>query len=193
MAELGRFVKQVKNDPSLIWQASPLTGQWHLLFWVRTVEPALQGTVVQMPDVKGEWKNIHSVWSLEFTAEAGNSKADFNRHHSVAIEWDGLKTLELRLGIRGFGRLEYYGLCLTNGVRTIIPQKIVKGGAAAIKNLKGLLRNDKPHAGFGDRAPRKGFPPMDWNANQCWVDIGFTPISKADIARQHNVLWKSAK
>jgi len=176
LVELGRFLEQAKKDLSLLWQANPLTGQWQLLFRVRTTEPALQGTVVQVPDEKG-WKNIHSVWSLEFIAEAGNAKADFNRHHSVSIEWDGIKALELRLAVRGFGRLEIYDLCLTNGVQTLTPQQLVHGGGA-IKNLEAIIRQDEPHAVFGNRAPRVGFPPIDWTANQCWVDVNFTPNSK---------------
>jgi hypothetical protein len=175
LAELGRFIKRAKKDPSLLWKDNPLTGQWQLLFWVRTVEPALQGTVVQMTDENGVWKNIHTVWSLEFIAEAGNAKADFKRHHAVAVEWDGLKTLELRLGVRGFGRLEIYDLCLTNGVRTIMPQNIVTGGGI-IKNLKELLKQDGAHAVFGVPAPKEGFPPIDWSANQCWADMSFTRI-----------------
>ena len=168
LAELGCFVKQARKNPDTLWQTNPLTGQWQLLFRVRNFEPALQGTVVQMPDENGVWKNIHSLWALEFTAEAGNSKTDFKRHHSVAIEWDGLKTLELRLGVRGFGRLEIYDLCLTNGVRTIIPQQVIHGGGT-IENLKGLVREDEPHAVFSDPAPTEGFPPIDWGVNQCWT------------------------
>jgi len=173
LAELGCFVKQARKNPDTLWQTNPLTGQWQLLFRVRNFEPALQGTVVQMPDENGVWKNIHSLWALEFTAEAGNSKTDFKRHHSVAIEWDGLKTLELRLGVRGFGRLEIYDLCLTNGVRTIIPQQVIHGGGT-IENLKGLVREDEPHAVFSDPAPTEGFPPIDWGVNQCWTDLIFT-------------------
>lgn len=187
LAELGRFVKQAKKDPDILWQSNPLTGQWQLLFRVRNFEPALQGTVVQMPDENGVWKNIHSVWSLEFTAEAGNAKSDFMRHHSVSVEWDGLKTLELRLAVRGFGRLEIYDLCLTNGVRTIIPQHLIHGGGS-IENLKGLLKKDSPHAVFGDPAPAAGFPPIDWTANQCWADVRFSPNAKADIAQQNNAV-----
>lgn len=179
LAELELFVKKSKINPALLWQSNPLTGQWQLIFRVRNFEPALQGTVVQMPDENGVWENIHSLWSLEFIADAGNSKTDFERHHSVAIEWDGLKTLELRLGVRGFGRLEIYDLCLTNGVRTIIPQQVIHGGGT-IENLKGLLQRDNTRAVFGVRAPRKGFPPIDWNANQCWADVSFEPIPKRE-------------
>ena len=96
----------------------------------------------------------------------------------MAIEWDGSSTLDLRLGVRGFGRLEIYDLCLTNGVRTIIPQRLVHGGGT-IKNLKGLLKKDDAHAVFGLPAPKEGFPPIDWSANQCWVNLGFTSIQNA--------------
>jgi hypothetical protein len=173
LAELRHFVEQAKINTDLLWQSNPLTGRWQLLLQVRNFEPALQGIVVQMPDEKGVWKNIHSLWSLEFIAEAGNSKTDFNRHHSVSIEWYGLKALDLRLGVRGFGRLEFYDLYLTNGVKKITPQQVVRGGGT-IKNLEGLLRKESPHAIFGIRAPRKGFPPIDWNANQAWADLRFT-------------------
>ncbi len=180
LAELGRFLKQAKADPSMLRQANPLTGQWHLLFWVRTTEPALQGTVVQIPDGKGGWKGIHTLWSLEFTAEAGNAKADFRRHHSVAVEWDGRQALELRFGVRGFGRLEMYAAELTDGVQTLLPRQVVLGGGA-VSNVRGLQRKTQPHARFGLRAPRKGFPPLDWSADQAWASVVFGPIAKMNL------------
>lgn len=175
LAELQVFVARALKDPGLTRQANPLTGRWQLVFWVRNFEPALQGAVVQVPDENGLWKTIHSVWSLEFTAEAGNPKADFRRHHTVAFDWDERELLQLRLAVRGFGRLEIYDLRLINGDRMRVPRRISRGGGT-VEHLEALRRRNLPGAILGIRAPRKDFPPIDWGANQGWVDVEFAPV-----------------
>lgn len=177
LTEFEHFVKRVRKDPAHIFRSNPMTGQWQLLFWVRNFEPALQGAIVQVRENNGGWKDVHSVWSLEFLAESGQETANFRRHHSVALDWDGTHPLELRLAVRGFGRLEISDLCLTNGVQTMTPQKILNTDGP-VTNLKGLLRSAPPHAVLGIRTPKSGFPPMDWSANQSGVEVEFLPTRK---------------
>lgn len=47
----------------------------------------------------------------------------------------------------------------------IIPQQFVYRGGI-VENIEAELWKDGLHAVFGDRAPREGFPPIAWTANQ---------------------------
>ncbi|MDD2707667.1 MAG: family 20 glycosylhydrolase [Verrucomicrobiae bacterium] len=172
LRELRGFLDRAMDDPRRVWEANPLAGQWQLLFWVRNFEPALQGAVVLTPDAKGGWKTLHSLWSLEFIARAGNSRANFLRRHSASVEWDGREPLRLRLAVRGMGRLEIGGLQLTDGVRKLAPTALIRHGGR-VERLKRLGGIRLPGAMMGCRAPRRGFPPIDWKADQGWVEMEF--------------------
>lgn len=172
LTELKNFVRRSEKDFSLLANSNPLTGPWHLLFQVMNTRPALQSVVVQLQDEHGIWKDVYAVWSLEFTAEAGHAKADFCRTHSVALEWNAVHALRLRLGVRGFGQLGCGGLRLTNGIHAISPSKIFRGGGS-MKNLLGLVREGSSPCLLGIPAPRSGFPPMDSKALQGWVEMVF--------------------
>lgn len=175
ITELRSFLRAAIRNPARIWKANPLTGEWQLLFWVRTREPALQGTQVLRRDDQGEWKPIHSVWSIEFRAEAGNSRADYRRHHAVVLDWDARTSLELRLGVGGMGRLEMYDLFLTNGVDRLMPAAVLKGDGV-VSHPERLTGSRMPYTRFGMLAPQAGFPQIDWAAPQSWVTLEFEGV-----------------
>jgi hypothetical protein len=172
LQEIRQFTAGVQRDPRQVWAACPLAGRWQLTFQVRNFEPALQGTVVQMPDKNRQWKTIHTVYSLEFTAKAGSPTADFRRHHAVALDWDESEPLRLRLAVHGFGRLEIYALRLIDGVQTLLPKKFLRSGGQ-VERVAALQSRGRPGSILGIRAPRKGFPPIDWGADQGWIEVEF--------------------
>jgi hypothetical protein len=172
VAELQRFLRNAAKRPQWVFRPSPLFGRWQLLFRVRNTAPALQGAAVEIRSADGTWQTIHFLYSLEFTAEAGRPRADFRRRHSVSLDWDGRAPLPLRLAVRGMGQLEIYDLQITDGVRTIRPSGITHT-VGPIQLPTRLLNSELPGAVLGHPAPRKGFPPIDWSANQAWAEVCF--------------------
>lgn len=169
--ELQSFLKNVLRSPEKIWEASPLLGRWQLLFRVRNTAPALQGIAVEVQNPDGQWQTIHSLYSLEFSADAGQPRADFRRRHSVVLDWDGTSSLKLRLAVRGLGQLEIHDLLATDGAKTVVPRQITHGGGPA-KRIENLTRTNLPGALLGIPAPRKDFPrDLNWGANQAWVEF----------------------
>ena len=172
LAALEDFLRRCLKNLRHLWKSNPLTGRWHLLFRVRNFAPALQGTVVEMPGSNGEWKTVHNLWSLEFSANAGRPKADFRRCHSVPLDWDGKSSMKLRLGVRGLGRLEFYDMRLTNGVEIRFPLKMTKK-QGTVQRLGGLRRHAPPGAVMGVRPPRKGFHFPDGSSTRATVELIF--------------------
>jgi len=171
--ELQRFVKDSARDLSQIWQSNALTGRWNLLFWVRNFAPAWHLLVVQWSAGKAPWKQGHSLMSMEFTADAATPKANFRRHHVMAIDWDGIRPLRIRLGVRAFGSLELYDLKLTNGVTVLIPDRIDRAGGH-VARTEGLLKRRGPGAILGAPAPKEGFRSPESDKDQGWVEVEFS-------------------
>ena len=111
--------------------------------------------------------------SMEFTADAGTPKADFQHHHTMAVEWDERKALRIRLGVRAFGCLELFGLKLTNGMKVLVPRKVSRMGGY-IDRAEHLIDCSLPGAILGAPAPTQGFPPPDSSKDQGWVDVEFS-------------------
>lgn len=175
-AELKRFLKLASRDPARIWRSNPLTGQWHLIFWVRNFAPAWQRLVVQKASGKAAWQKCHELMSMEFTADAGTPRANFRRHHTVAVSWTGEETLRFRFGVRAFGRLEVYDCLLTDGVTILRPQQIDASGGH-VARPDGLLRESLRGAILGAPAPKCGFPPLDSTRDEGWVEVSFRPVA----------------
>ena len=87
IAEIRSFLTASLKNGKRIWNSNPLLGRWHLLFHARNFAPALQGMAVEVRQSNGEWKTVHSLYSLEFTADAGNARTNFLHRHSVPLEW----------------------------------------------------------------------------------------------------------
>jgi len=172
IADIRSFLATCLKNKRHIWEPSPLLGRWHLLFWVRNFAPALQGTAVKVQQPNGDWETIHSLYSLEFTADAGYSNTNFLRRHSVPLKWNGKAPFRVRIAIHGIGQLEVYGFQLTNGVDVHAPLKAVQG-KGPVQHLKRVTNANRPGAILGKLAPRKGFPSIDWSANQAWIELTF--------------------
>lgn len=170
------FLKNASHNPGWVAKSCPLLGTWHVLIRVRNVAPALQGAAVERRKADGSWETVHGLYSLEFSADAGQRRADFRRRLSVPIEWDGRSPLALRVAVRGLGQLELHDLQLTDGVRALRPDCITKGGGP-VNRIARLVSPRLPGAIMGVPAPQKGFPPIDWSANQAWVGVTFERVA----------------
>lgn len=165
-----KYLDAALIDPERLFESSMILGRWHLLFHVRNFAPALQGMAVEEQLSDGSWKPIHNLFSLEFTDEGCWPKTDIVHRHSVPVEWSGRRGLRLRLGIRGIGQLEISGLKLTNGVREAA-LKIVGKSSGSIMRADHAIKENRPGALLGQKAPKKGFPEIDWSADQAWMEI----------------------
>jgi hypothetical protein len=168
------FLHKAGRHPSRVLESNPLMAGWHAMVWVRNFAPALQGIAMEVRNPNGEWKVVHTLFSLEFTAKAGVPRTDFRRRHSVPLDWKGDGPLRLRLSVRGIGQLELYDWVVTNGVRVLHPVMVREGGEC-IRNREGLFRTSRPGAVMGMPPPRRGFPSIDWSDNQAWVEAEFRP------------------
>jgi hypothetical protein len=153
---LHRWIERARADPARVAAASPVCGSWQLIFDVVLAEPALQRVVVEQRSDDGSWRALHGRTAIEFRAQAARPRAKIRREFSVPVEDPGAS---LRIAVRGVGRVSISQVELTDGVASLRPQ----GWAPARFRV------------LGKRAPRSGFPDIDWARNEEAVALRFRP------------------
>jgi hypothetical protein len=151
---LRRWILRCAADPRRLATASPVCGSWQLRFDVLLAEPALQRVVVESRRPGGAWGVLHARTMIEFRAEAAQPRTALRREFSVPVPGPGA---ELRIAVRGIGRVGIAGVELTDGV-TVLG---ARGWKAATRRT------------LGRRAPRSGFPDLDWARNEAAVALRF--------------------
>jgi hypothetical protein len=154
LREFGLWIKRCAADPRRLATASPVCGAWQLRFDVLLAEPALQRVLVECRRADGSWQTIHGRMTLEFRAEAARPRSGIRREFSVPADGPGA---EMRIAVRGIGRVVVANVELTDGVESLRP----RGWAAARRRPIGLP------------APRSGFPDLDWTRNAASVALDF--------------------
>jgi len=154
LRELRLWIRRCAARPSLLASASPVCGAWQLLFDVVLSEPALQRVVVETRGADGEWRLLHGRSMIEFRARAARPRASIRRELSVPVAGPDA---DLRIGVRGVGRVGLANVELTDGVASIRPA----GWPASRHRVIGLP------------APRDGFPSPDWERNSGEVLLSF--------------------
>jgi hypothetical protein len=149
-----RWIVRSLADPSVLSTASPVCGAWQLRFDVLLAEPALQKVVIEQRGADGTWRLLHGRTTIEFRAEAARPRTAIRRELSVPV--DGIEAC-LRIAVRGLGRVSITDVELTDGVTVLRP----RGWNAARRTV------------VGDRAPRNGFPDLDWERNAGCVGLQF--------------------
>ena len=151
---LRGWITRAITDPRRLVAASPVCGRWQLTFDIVLTEPALQRIVVESQGPEGAWSAVHGRTLIEFRAEAARPKARIRREFSVPVDDPAVP---LRVAIRGIGRVMLSQVELTDGVRSLRP---LGWAPARLRTL-------------GKRAPRSGFPDLDWSRNEEAVLLRF--------------------
>ena len=150
---LLRWLRRCAAAPRLLAGACELQGAWQLRFDVVLTEPALQKVVVEARDADGSWRTLHSRVVIEFRAEAARPRTSIRREFSVPVPGPDAV---LRIALRGIGRLAIAHVDLTDGARSLRP--------AAARRRPRIL---------GRKAPREGFPDLDWTRNEAVHNLTF--------------------
>lgn len=128
---------------------------WQLCYRVRNFAPAAQLVAVEQQTADGAWKTAQACHTIEFQAPAARPRAAIVREHAAPVDWDGDRRNppRLRIVLRGIGQVRVGSVALHDGRRT-----------APCRVARTLL---------GKPAPKRGFPALDWRANQDAVEVTF--------------------
>jgi hypothetical protein len=152
---LRRWIERCAADPARLATASPVGGAWQLHLDVLLAAPALQKVIVESRGPGGAWQPLHGRMTIEFRAAAARPKTHIRREFSVPVP--GPDT-ELRVAVRGIGRVGIANVELTDGVTSLR----ARGWTAARRLF------------IGAAAPRRGFPNLDWDRNTGTVVLEFS-------------------
>lgn len=138
------WLQRAEKNPALAGGPTPFCGVWQLQFTLHNFAPALQKVVIEQQAEDGAWKELHSLFTIEFKSAAARPRAKIVREMSVPVDSADAR---LRLAVRGAGQVVVSAVILTNGV----------------------LTRRQPHSRqkiiLGAPAPHRGFPPIDWSHN----------------------------
>jgi hypothetical protein len=151
---LRRWIARAAADHKRVDEDSPVCGAWQLTFDIVLTEPALQRIVVEEQGGDGAWREIHGRTLIEFRADAARPHARLRREFTVPVEGPGTA---LRIALRGIGRVGISDVQLTDGV-------VVRRPAGLQAPRVRIL---------GKRAPKGGFPDLDWGRNEDAVALRF--------------------
>jgi hypothetical protein len=148
------WLEKCRARPGRVASRSPLAGAWQLLLRARNFAPAAQQVVVQERRPDGSWRDLHGLFLIEFQARAARPRAALSHWISLPLDWAGPPSPppNLRIAVRGFGRVALGPVTLTDGVR----------------RFSGLPRAPVI---LGADAPARGYPDFDWGKNR-----GLRPI-----------------
>ncbi len=139
------WLKRATRNPAIISGATPVCGVWQLQFMVHNFAPAAQQVVVEQQDASGAWRELAARFTLEFRAHSARPHSKLKREFTVPVDTHEAR---LRIAVRGIGQVAISHVTLTDGVAV---------RRSRVYRLPKIL---------GRRAPAKGFPTLDWQANQ---------------------------
>jgi hypothetical protein len=147
------WLRRAQKKPALANDATPVCGRWQLQFTVHNFAPALQKIIVEQQSPDSAWKELHSVFTIEFKAAAARPRAKIVREISVPVDSADAR---LRIAVRGLGQIAISEVTLTDGVSTRSP-------AGSLKKII-----------LGLPAPHSGFPSINWEHNAGEVEMDFS-------------------
>ncbi len=136
-------------------EGKPVFGsRWKLCYRVHNHEPAAQLVCVEQR-TGGDWGTIQACHTIEFQARAARPRGGLVREHAAPVRWDGdvARFPELRLVLRGLGRVGISDVALTDGLR--------------------FWRPRREAFTLGRPAPRHGMPELDWTEDTAVAPITF--------------------
>jgi hypothetical protein len=141
-------------SPARVASASPVCGAWQLTFDYILSEPALQRIVVESQGEDGVWTPLHARTLIEFMAEAARPATKLRREFSAPVP---AADTRLRIGVRGIGRVGVTQVELSDGVTRLRPRR---------------WPSSRIHI-LGTKAPKSGFPDLNWGRNNASVALDF--------------------
>ncbi len=156
LKRLKVYLGACKRDPKKIMSSSPLLAERHLFVTVRTQKPCLQGIKVEVSSDGKDFKLVHTLYTLEFSADAGRPDTDFARKHSIPLDSSRQSgKLCVRISSAGIGEFLVGAPLLIDGA--------VEKTASKLEDKKGRVINAKElmkggWALIGTKAPTKGLP-----------------------------------
>ena len=184
-----QWLGKAARNPDIIWRATPVCGAWQLQFTLHNFAPALQKVVVEQRQADGSWRTLHGLPMIEFRAFAARPRASIRREISVPVTVAGLAeagpgsatpaTRPLRLAVRGVGQVAVSHVELTDGVVRLHPpgwrpshEKIL-GRPACSAKANQPVDPQEAQVATQARAPRRGFPVVDFEKNAGTVAVIF--------------------
>jgi hypothetical protein len=155
LRSLRTWLRRAQKNLALVRGATPLCGAWQLQFTLHNFAPAVQKVVVEQQQNDDSWKEIHSLFTIEFKAVAARPRAGIVREISAPVDSADAR---LRLAVRGTGQVVISQVSLTNGIITRQPP------------------NPRKKIFLGQTASSSGFPFIDWTRNSDALDLNFAEI-----------------
>ncbi len=146
------WLQRAEKNPALAGGTTPFCGVWQLQFTLHNFAPALQKIVIEQQAKDASWKELHSLFTIEFKSAAARPHAKIIREISVPVDSVDAR---LRLAVRGTGEVAISKVVLTNGALT--------------RRQTGPRRKII----LGTPAPHRGFPPIDWARNNGSLRLNF--------------------
>jgi hypothetical protein len=146
------WLQRARKNPALAKGATPVCGRWQLQFALHNFAPALQKIVVEQ-HTRGLWKELHSVFTIEFKAAAARPRTRIVREISVPVD---AADARLRIVVRGVGQVAIGGVTFTDGVTARHP----------VGSRKKII--------LGPPAPHRSFPSIDWALNCGELELDFS-------------------
>ena len=184
-----QWLGKAARNPDIIWRATPVCGAWQLQFTLHNFAPALQKVVVEQRQADGSWRTLHGLPMIEFRAFAARPRASIRREISVPVTVAGLAeagpgsatpaTRPLRLAVRGVGQVAVSHVELTNGVIRLHPPGWLSSHKKILGRPAGSAKANQPvdpqeaQVATQARAPRRGFPVVDFEKNAGTVAVIF--------------------
>ncbi|HTL68452.1 MAG TPA: family 20 glycosylhydrolase [Lacunisphaera sp.] len=150
LASWRRWLRSVARRPEIAWQKSPVAGAWQLQFMVHNFAPALQRVVVEQMTGDGSWREIAGRFTIEFRAHAARPRTRIRREFIAPLD---SPDHPLRIAVRGIGQVAISQVILTNGVESR------------------PIRGSRGPKILGRRAPERGWPAPDWQANAAELEV----------------------
>ncbi|HVU35252.1 MAG TPA: family 20 glycosylhydrolase [Opitutaceae bacterium] len=139
-----RILRADRDRAEAAGAGKPIFGsRWQLCYRVHNVSPAVQLVAVEQKLEGQPWQTRQACHTIEFQAIAARRRTGIVREHAAPVDWDGdlNRPPQLRIVVRGIGRVAVSELALTDGHRTFRAQS---------------------KRWIGRPAPRSGFPVIDW-------------------------------
>lgn len=172
---LGKFLRRVAVKPAVAFESCELLGSRQILVKVRNRRPCLQGLQIQVSTDGREFRPIHTLYLLEFSADAGQPRTHFVHWHTAAVPDDlaaGTGALYVRFKATGIGEVEISLPSLVCGAKRRPPSRAL-ASVGRVSGAARLLRGG--WTVIGNRAPTAGLPLPSEFARDNGVTVEFGP------------------
>ena len=158
LAELRRFLRTSQSRPAQVMAGCGLLAARQILVKVRNRRPCLQGMRVAVSTDGAAYRDLHTLYLLEFSVDAGQPETRFVHWHSVPIPDDipADRPLQVRLSAVGLGEADFSSVALLDGGRRRRPERVLDRAGRTL-HADALVSGG--WATLGSRAPARGFPP----------------------------------